>query len=100
MNLRDLGTDMVLILLRGVYGVLIGLILYFSQGFMVSHVLIPILDPTIWSYICGLVYLAILYLPTVLIARKLGANGVFNVGFRGISVYFSAAYLTWIVLSS
>jgi len=91
---------MVLMIFRGVYGVLIGLILYFSQGFMVSHVLIPILDPTMWSYICGLVYLVVLYLPTILIARKLGASGVFNVGFRGISVYFSAAYLTWIVLSS
>ncbi|HID80333.1 MAG TPA: hypothetical protein EYP48_01275 [Ignisphaera sp.] len=89
-----------LIIVRGVYGVLIGLIL--TPLAMTGYIeALPrlFLTEELASYFTW-IYLVIFYIPSIYIAKRLRVRRKFDLYFRGILVYLASAILTHIIIAS
>ncbi len=94
-----LSIQFIIILLRGIYGVLCGIIisilvntgLFLSVLYNIFNDLAPYFT---W------IYLPLLYIPSIIIIKLLvKVDTKFDLLFRGSSVYFAISILTYVVLN-
>ncbi len=89
-----------LIIARGLYGAITGLLLSLLAvtGYLKALTLL-FFPQDLASYFTW-IYLALLYIPSIYIAKQLGATRKFDLYLRGASTYLALAVLTHIIIAS
>ncbi|MCS7111767.1 MAG: hypothetical protein N3E36_07085 [Sulfolobales archaeon] len=90
---------LILVFARGVYGILCSIIIHITSLHVLLNMMLKQLIYDISIYLVWII-LFILYMPSILIAKFIGAKTKTDLYLRGITVYFSLAVLTHIMLTS
>jgi len=89
-----------IIVARGLYGAVIGLLLSILAVTSYLNAMTLLFFPQNLASYFTWIYLALLYIPSIFIAKQLGATRRFDLYLRGISSYFALAVLTHIIIAS
>lgn len=96
-----LQSQLAVLLVRGVYGVLVALTLYLIFSLNENALSLLILLVGDYHLYFTWIYLAILYpISIVIIKVLLNLNKKFDLYLRGISIYFASAIITYSILSA
>ncbi len=97
----ELGIEMKLIFLRTLYGAVVGAVLSLLSLLGVVYESLRFVGIPSWLIpYMGWIYLAILYVPTIPIAKRLGARRKFDKYLRGASTYVAASILVHVVVTA
>jgi len=88
-----------IIIVRGIYGILCSLIIHIFSLHILFYAILRLLASEISIYIVWII-LFIFYLPSIIVVKLIGAKTKTDLYLRGITVYFSLAILTHIIVAS
>ena len=97
-TLLNLPTELKVVVMRTIYGIVIGLVITVASLVGVISFISRILGLVEWVF--SSIAIALLYIPTIVIARRLGATRRYDVYIRGVSTYFASIVLLNIVIAS
>ncbi len=97
-TLLNLPTELKVVVMRTIYGIVIGLVITVASLVGVISFISRILGLVEWVF--SSIAIALLYIPTIVIARRLGATRRYDVYIRGVSTYFASIVLLNIAIAS